>query len=264
MLTMPQPDDAIVRTRMNNPSPLVPQGSVLEQKNKGRARVKLAVFLVLGIHGIGLLALLMQSCAKAPEPTPQAEQAPTNTIPAFAEQTNTAPAEPGLPPVATRPPLAPLPAAPGGVTEYKVVAGDIPVNIAKKFHITVQALMDANPGLVPTKLVIGQTLHIPPPTVTSPPTAPLPGVTPPTGDTAAGPQTYIVKSGDNLTKIAAQYPGVTVKALRTVNNLPTDQLKVGQPLIIPGKASAPAASGTRTPVESVPVPSTTPPAAAGR
>ncbi len=47
---------------MNNQSPLVPQGSLVEQKNKGRARVKIAVFFVLGIHGIGLLALLMQGC----------------------------------------------------------------------------------------------------------------------------------------------------------------------------------------------------------
>src|ERR1043165_7056346 len=49
---------------MNNQSPLVPQGSMLEQntKNKGRARVKIAVFFVLTIHAVGLLALLMQGC----------------------------------------------------------------------------------------------------------------------------------------------------------------------------------------------------------
>ena len=37
---------------------------MLEQntKNKGRARVKIAVFFVLAIHGVGLLALLMQGC----------------------------------------------------------------------------------------------------------------------------------------------------------------------------------------------------------
>src|SRR5438034_4783579 len=49
---------------MNIQSPLVPQGSLLEQKNKGRARVKIAVFFVLAIHGIGLLALLMQGCRR--------------------------------------------------------------------------------------------------------------------------------------------------------------------------------------------------------
>src|SRR5438309_5215916 len=49
---------------MNNQSPLVPQGSLLERKNKGRARVKIAVLFVLAIHGIGLLALLMQGCQR--------------------------------------------------------------------------------------------------------------------------------------------------------------------------------------------------------
>jgi LysM repeat protein len=248
---------------MNNPSPLIPQGSLLEQKNKGRARVKLAVFLVLGIHGIGLLALLMQSCAKAPEPTSPTEQTPTNPPPAFVEQTNTLPPD-YVAPVPTRPPVAPPPAAPPSVGEYKVVQGDIPVNIAKKFHITVQALMDANPGLEPTKLKIGQTLHIPPPAATSPSTAPLPGVTPPPGDAAAGSQIYTVKSGDNLTKIAAQYPGVTVKALRAANNLSTDQLKVGQKLTIPGKTSAPAVPTTTPPAEGVPLPPTAPAAPSGR
>src|SRR5713101_6986764 len=46
---------------MNNQSPLVPQG-IIDPKNKGRARVKIAVFFVLAIHGVGLLALLMQGC----------------------------------------------------------------------------------------------------------------------------------------------------------------------------------------------------------
>ena len=37
---------------MNNLSPLIPQGSLLEQKNKGRARVKIAVFFVLHAWGV--------------------------------------------------------------------------------------------------------------------------------------------------------------------------------------------------------------------
>ena len=53
---------------MNNQNPLIPQGSALEQKNKGRARVKIAVFFVLAVHGIGLMALLMQGCGQSKEP----------------------------------------------------------------------------------------------------------------------------------------------------------------------------------------------------
>ncbi|HVV00210.1 MAG TPA: hypothetical protein VHH88_02540, partial [Verrucomicrobiae bacterium] len=77
---------------MNTPSPFVPQGSLVEQKNKNRARVKVAVFFVLAIHAVGLLALLMQGCRRE---QPAAETAPpmdTNaavaaTAPSF-ENTN--------------------------------------------------------------------------------------------------------------------------------------------------------------------------------
>src|SRR5215470_5997315 len=64
---------------MNNQSPLVPQGSMMEQKNSGRARVKLAVYFVLAVHGIGLMALLMQGCRRE-ETTSQNQVEATNTI----------------------------------------------------------------------------------------------------------------------------------------------------------------------------------------
>ena len=53
---------------MNNQNQLSSLGSALEQKNKGRARVKIAVFFVLAIHGVGLMALLMQGCGQPKEP----------------------------------------------------------------------------------------------------------------------------------------------------------------------------------------------------
>src|SRR5512137_449438 len=84
---------------MNNQSPLIPQGSALEQKNRGRARMKIAVFFVLAIHGIGLMALLMQGCGQSKEAAPQTETVASNLPPAFVEATN--------PPVATSsPPVA--------------------------------------------------------------------------------------------------------------------------------------------------------------
>ena len=43
---------------------------------------------------------------------------------------------------------------------------------------------------------------------------------------------YIVKSGDNLWNIAKKY-NTTVQDIKTINNLKTDILKVGQKLIIP-------------------------------
>ncbi len=45
---------------------------------------------------------------------------------------------------------------------YTVQQGDIPVSIAAKFGITVEALLAANPGINPNNLHIGDVLVIPP------------------------------------------------------------------------------------------------------
>jgi hypothetical protein len=47
-----------------------------------------------------------------------------------------------------------------------------------------------------------------------------------------GEESYVIKSGDTLTKIAKQY-GLTVKAIVTENNLTMTRIKVGQILKIP-------------------------------
>ncbi len=242
---------------MNNQSPLVPQGSLLEQKNRGRARVKIAVFVVLAIHGIGLLALLMQGCKKEPEATPPVGAEDTNAVPTtapqtFAEQTNTPPpfTNPATTAIdtnvtaPTQPPVVPstLPTTVGVPTEYKIVKGDTYTTIAKKFHVTTRALQDANPGVDPTKLQIGQTLHIPPPTTTATsPTSAVPGT-----DAATGEQIYSVQSGDTLSKIADKFK-VSVKAIQSANNLTTTRIRVGQKLKIPVKAATtgtPSAAST--------------------
>lgn len=213
--------------------------------------MRIAVFVVLAIHGVGLLALLMQGCKKEPEvPVDPVDQIDTNTMPAFVEptnalpvdtapqaavQTNTAPGD--VPPVTSPPPPVPPPAA---VTEYKVVRGDTYTTIARKFNVTIRAITEANPGVDPTKLQIDQVLKIPPPVAPAPNTGAGGQPTPP--DVGAG-QVYIVKSGDTLIGIAGRF-GVSVKALRSANNLTTDRIKVGQKLTIPAKASVP--SGTST------------------
>lgn len=243
---------------MNNQSPLIPQGSLQEQRNKGRARVKIAVFLVLTIHGIGLMALLMQGCKKEPDTgstTSAAAPEQTNNTPAFVEPTNTPPAAtnvvetptnavPPAPVEAVQPP--PTPPATG--TDYVIVKGDTFSTIHQKFHVSIKALQEANPSVEPTKLKIGQTIHIPAPTVLAATgTGATSGAT--SGDTSSKGQSYTVKSGDSLTKIAGEF-GVTVKALRSFNGLKTDKIVVGQKLNIPAKtltATNTAASGGTTP-----------------
>jgi LysM repeat protein len=242
---------------MNNHNPLIPQGSALEQKNKGRARVKIAVFFVLAVHGIGLMALLMQGCGQPKEPVAPTETAATNTPPPFVEATNP-PGTTSNPPVVVTAPTpvetAPPPVAPAGITEYTVVKGDFLEKIAKNNHVSVKAITDANPGIEPTKLKIGQKIHIP--AAAAPTATTVPGAAPIESASAAGDQTYTVKSGDNLTKIAVQH-GTTLKALRAANGLKTDSIKVGQKLKIPAKASAPVTAPV-APAEPVPSSPTAP------
>src|SRR5215471_5150574 len=114
---------------MNNPSPLLPQGSVLEQntKNKGRARVKIAVFFVLAIHGVGLLALLMQGCKG--EKDSASNQTETNANSYAAAPQTFEPTNPVVPlDNSNPPPVTPIvttitpvaPPDPGVATDYVV------------------------------------------------------------------------------------------------------------------------------------------------
>jgi LysM repeat protein len=208
---------------------------MLEQKNQSRTRVRLAVFFVLSIHVIGLMALLMQGCRKPNEP---GAEPGTNTAPTF--DTNVAPTietnPPGTSVTGMAPPEpVPGPAAAPAAQEYTVTKGDSFTSIAKKTGVSVKAIEAANPGVEPTKLQIGQKLQIP-----AAAAAPATSVTPGALEMGhSGEQVYTVKSGDTLTRIAEQF-GTTVKALRAENKLDTDKIKVGQKLKIPSGKSSPA------------------------
>jgi LysM repeat protein len=231
---------------MNSPNPFVPQGSLLELQSKRRSRVKVAVFCVLAINVVGLMALLMQGCKREQN---EAEN------PAPPETTNeTAMMNTNLPPeVASNPPVAPttgVTVPPTGTEtagpEYVVVKGDSLWKIAKKNGVTVKAIEAANPGVNPSKLKVGQKLSIPGATGAAPATTGMTGSAP-----AGGAEIYVVKSGDTLTRIAKRY-GITARAIQSENSLSTTRITVGQKLKIPAKTeSAPAAA---------PVPAAVPPA----
>ena len=230
----------------------------MEQKNKGRARVKFAVFFVLAFHGIGLMVLLMQGCGQSKEPTAPTETVASNTTPAFVESTNVSVA-PSNPPVVVAPPPAPetpaTPVAPPSAADYTIVKGDILEKIAKNFHVSIKAITDANPGIEPTRLKIGQKIHIPAPVTSAAPT--MSGAPPSEPANLSGEQIYTVKSGDNLTKIAQQY-GITVKALRAANALKTDSIRVGQKIHIPAKPASAPVSAPTAPTEPAPGSATSP------
>jgi LysM repeat protein len=213
---------------MNNPNPFVPKGSILEQQSKRRSRLKLAVFCSLAVGVAGLSAMLIQGC-KREQPTDTNDNSTptidTNTVAAV--DTN-APAIDTNPPVVT-PPVVVAPPVETAGGEYVVVHGDTLGKIAKKNGVSLKALEAANPGVVPTKLKVGQKLSIPAGT----------GGAVATTAADTGAETYTVKSGDTLTKIARHF-GTTVKALQSENNLTTTAIKVGQKLKIPAKAEAAA------------------------
>ena len=105
-------------------------------------------------------------------------------------------------------------------TEYMAVNGDTLSEIAQRFRIPLQWLMDSN-SLRSDRLKLGQVLLIPH-----------------SGDDGAFSSVnetrqslYKVKSGDSLSKIASRYK-TSVTGLKRANGLNTDMLQLGQTLTI--------------------------------
>lgn len=237
-----------------NTNQLFSPESAADQKNHGRSRVKVAVFSVLAVHVAGLMALLMtQGCKRetAPPNDPQAPAMGTNLAPPM--ETNLPPATTtNLPPYGEVPPTSITPVEPAvpAMTKYIVQPGDSFFSIAKAHGVSQKAVEAANPGVDPKKLQPKKEINLPAPV---PATSPTAVSVPDTG----GPTTYVVKSGDNLTKIGARF-GTTPKAIKALNNLSTDQIKVGDKLKIPVKA-APAPAPEPAPiVPTMPAPAAAP------
>lgn len=236
--------------KTNNPSPLVPQGILPD--SRGKSRVQITVLSILAAHIVVLGVVLLQGC-KRTSTDPNAELAalatnypppmeaaapPPSSVPPPLEVAQIPqpqpPVQTQLPPVVVvpEPTLAPPPALPTvGASEHVIVKGDSFSTVAKKYGVSTRAVADANPGVDSTRLKIGQKLAVP---------APTPRLA--TGATGSGSdggeKTYVVKSGDTLFKIAKNY-GIAPKTLRSVNRLRTDQIKVGQKLVIPAKNGTP-------------------------
>ncbi|MBN1547876.1 MAG: C40 family peptidase [Syntrophaceae bacterium] len=106
---------------------------------------------------------------------------------------------------------------------YKVKKGNTLSGIAKRYHVSVQALKDAN-RLQSNALSLNQTLIIPIPEQKN--TSKSYRVSAPK---AAKCPTYIVKKGDTLIKIA-KVTGVSVSDLKAINQVKSTSLRPGQKL----------------------------------
>ena len=111
---------------------------------------------------------------------------------------------------------------------YTVKSGDSLWKIANEYGLTVAELKSLN-GLTSDNLSIGQVLK----------------VSNSSGSSNSSSNTYTVKSGDSLWKIANEY-GITVNELKSLNDLTSDILSIGQVLKIPSSSSSNSSGSTYT------------------
>jgi LysM repeat protein len=260
---------------MNEPSPLVPQGS-FEAQARGKSRVKFAFYTIVVIHVLAIAGFLIIGCKRedkdaAANPTPTNDMATpafgsdpnlaapstantnapgvaatTNAVATNIPGANTGVAVTPFAPTTPASPVTPATAtvvdstATAAATEHTIVKGDTFATLATHYHVSVKDIQAANPNLNPTKLKIGDKVKIPAKTAT----ASSGSSTTPASDSG----TYKVKSGDTLSKIATVHK-TSVKELQRLNNLTTTQIRVGQVLKLPQAAAAPLGSPQPPPAQ---------------
>jgi peptidoglycan endopeptidase LytF len=125
---------------------------------------------------------------------------------------------------------------PAGTRPYTIRSGDTLFAIARRFNVSLDALLDANPGIDPEALQIGQVICIP-----------RPGPPPP-AECPAGTRPYIIRSGDTLFAIARRF-NVSLSDLLDANpGIDPEALQIGQVICIPRPGPPPPAecpAGTR-------------------
>ncbi|MGI6686522.1 MAG: LysM peptidoglycan-binding domain-containing protein [Bacillota bacterium] len=126
----------------------------------------------------------------------------------------------------------PVPPTPGpcpGGTIYTIRAGDTLFALANRFNTTVNAILEANPGLDPDNLQVGRRICIPVP--------PTPGPCP-------GGTIYTIRAGDTLFALANRF-NTTVNAIVEANpNIDPNRLQVGQQICIPVPPTPECPGGT--------------------
>ncbi|QQO11588.1 LysM peptidoglycan-binding domain-containing M23 family metallopeptidase [Bradyrhizobium diazoefficiens] len=178
------------------------------------------------------------------------------------------PTQPHLETTATVPPRSVAAAQPAGGTKIIVGTSDTLDVLAKRYHVTPQAILAANGYKGPRALSPGQQLIIPHPATAA---APAPVMAPVAAAPAAKPvavmaapsSSHFVNRGDTLVSIARKNHISAAELARANGIEPSAKLKLGTKLIVPGaKTAAIAASAAAAPVAAAPVAGTFQPVAA--
>jgi hypothetical protein len=171
---------------MNANDPSIPQ---LPAPARGHSGLFRKVLMILAVQAVLIAGLLLYGyreaseqadsrdstnppdtdCAAATGPNPESTlpvgAAITLNNPMTARQLASRPSAPSQSALPTQSlpavMLAARPALTARSTEYVITAGDTLRAVARKEHVSLNALMDANPGLDATKLRIGRKVQIP-------------------------------------------------------------------------------------------------------
>ena len=200
----------------------------------------LGILLVFTVLAVGLTYLAVRGLGVG---TPEVEEATPTVTPT---ETATSEPTPTSTQVYTPTPLPPI--------DHIVDVGDSLLAIAVRYDVSIQSILQLNPGLNSESiLTVGQRLSIPQPTPTpSPePTATLP----PAAATIAACETitYTVEANDTLGAIAANY-NVNLRGIMEFNEMASETVFLGQILIIPLCERNPTPGPTPTPTPPPPYP----------
>lgn len=122
-------------------------------------------------------------------------------------------------PVPSQPQLPPASVCPIGTSPYEIKRGDILASIANRFNTTVDAILQANPGVVPERLTIGQVICVAQEKAEQ--------------QVCPNQNAYVIRRGDTLVEIARVF-NVTLQALLNANpGIVPEALTVDQVICIP-------------------------------
>ncbi len=228
-------------------------------------RVSVVAALIVGVHVAVIGSVVMtQGCTTTQRDgsstTPSmVDSAPVPVLPPSGAIVEPIAVEPvTFPPI--KPPVEPPPMKTSVAAEnvYVVKSGDSLSKIAVSHGISSRELSELNQITDPNKIRANQKLILPdhskPSTSQPSKKSAAPAVkkasSPSKKSVALSGETYVVKAGDALSKIAALH-GVKTKELMAANNIKdANRIRIGQKLVIPGAtAAAPAKKAAPAKVE---------------